>query len=93
MDPLRGVLRAEPGVARRSRSTFSVTDRLPSGFHDAALLDLHVDLPGRAVALTFDFCVGDPGAPGEAEREARLGGPVTVVAPKALLGRQGGDGE
>jgi hypothetical protein len=48
--------------------------QIPNGFHDAALIEIHVSLPAGEVRLTFDFWVGDLDAAEHEQREAtRLG--------------------
>ena len=43
-------------------------------FHDAGLVDLHVDYAARTLAARFELCVGDPDGLTEADRERYRGG-------------------
>ena len=47
-------------------------------FHDAKLIDLHIDYSARALVARFDLCVGDPDGTTRADRERRRNGLVEL---------------
>jgi hypothetical protein len=57
---------------------------LPNGLHDASLRELSVDLARGDVVLRFDFHVGLPEAPTEAEREAHREGRLRFSGVSSL---------
>ncbi len=59
-------------------------EELPNGFHDARLLELHVDLVRAEVRLGFRFLVGVPEAETEEGREAMRPGTVTLAGVSSM---------
>jgi hypothetical protein len=47
-------------------------------FHDARLVDLHIDYGTAILLARFDLCVGHPDGPTEADRERRRGGRIEL---------------
>lgn len=52
------------------KSLREIEDNLPSGFHDALLEALGINLPSNSMEMMLQLCVGDPDASTEGEREA-----------------------
>lgn len=60
------------------------TPELPNGFHDAVLLNLHVNFLKREVRLGFNFWVGDLESGSEDAREAIRGGSLRLIGALSM---------
>ena len=58
----------------QSLDTFLGPEEPCATFHDAELLSLRIDYERRELLSEWELCVGDPGAPSQAERERRRRG-------------------
>ncbi len=48
-------------------------------FHDASLLELHIDFERRTAELSFDLCVAKPDSPDESVRDRRRRGRLKLA--------------
>lgn len=66
-------------------TTAAITARLPNGFHDALLRELHLEFAGQEVRFEFDFWVGDLDAETEEAREAMRPGVLRLTGVTSVL--------